>query len=244
MELKYDYSQLKIPQHIGIIMDGNGRWAKKQGKTRTFGHKKGANTLKEVTSMLDSIGVAEFTVYAFSTENWKRPKSEVDYLMGLLSDYLKESKKNAKKNDAVVRVIGDKSGLDPNIVRQIDELEETSKNNSGIKLNIALNYGGRDEIVRAVNKYFSDNKDSITEEKLSSYLDTKNSPDPELIIRSSGEQRISNFLLWQIAYSEFYFTQTLWPDFGEDDIFSALKFFSSKERRFGGIKWKKEYCQQ
>lgn len=236
MELKYDYSQLKIPQHIGIIMDGNGRWAKKQGKTRTFGHKKGANTLKEVTSMLDSIGVAEFTVYAFSTENWKRPKSEVDYLMGLLSDYLKESKKNAKKNDAVVRVIGDKSGLDPNIVRQIDELEETSKNNSGIKLNIALNYGGRDEIVRAVNKYFSDNKDSITEEKLSSYLDTKNSPDPELIIRSSGEQRISNFLLWQIAYSEFYFTQTLWPDFGEDDIFSALKFFSSKERRFGGIK--------
>ncbi len=236
MDLKYDYSDLKIPQHIGIIMDGNGRWANKLGKNRTFGHKKGANTLKEVTSMLDGIGVAEFTVYAFSTENWKRPKSEVDYLMGLLSDYLKESKKNAKKNNAVVRVVGDKSGLDPNIVKQIDELEETSKNNSGIKLNIALNYGGRDEIVRAVNKYFTANDAPITEEELSSFLDTKGSPDPELIIRSSGEQRISNFLLWQIAYSEFYFTQTLWPDFGEDDIYDALKFFTSKERRFGGLK--------
>ncbi len=236
MNLKYDYSDLKIPQHIGIIMDGNGRWANKLGKTRTFGHKKGANTLKEVTSMLEGIGVAEFTVYAFSTENWKRPKSEVDYLMGLLSDYLKESKKNAKKNNSIVRVIGDRSGLDPNIVRQIEELEESSKNNSGIKLNIALNYGGRDEIVRAVNKYFSENDEPISEESLSAYLDTKGSPEPELIIRSSGEQRISNFLLWQLAYSEFYFTQTLWPDFSEDDIYDSLKFFSSKERRFGGIK--------
>ncbi len=236
MELKYDYTNLNVPSHIGIIMDGNGRWAKKLGKSRTYGHKKGANTLKQTTYMLTDIGVKELTVYAFSTENWKRPKKEIDFLMTLLNQYLKDSIANAKRDNMIVRVIGDKTKLDANLVKKIDKLEEVSVFNTGIKLNIAINYGGRDEIVRAVNKYFKENDEPITEEKLSSYLDTKRSPDPELIIRTSGEQRTSNFLLWQSAYSEFYFTDTLWPDFDEDEIYKALEFYSSKDRRFGGIK--------
>lgn len=236
MKLKYDYDALNIPNHIGLIMDGNGRWAKKRGKKRTYGHRKGANTLKEVTSMLYHIGVKEVTVYAFSTENWKRPKEEVDYLMRLLNEYLKDSIKNAKKNNMVVEVIGDRTKLEPNLIEMIDKLEHSSKDFTGIKLNIAINYGGRDEIVRAVNAYFNENGDPITENDIDDYLDTKNSVDPELIIRTSGEQRTSNFLIWQSAYSELFFTETLWPDFSEDDIHEALLFYNSKDRRFGGIK--------
>ncbi len=236
MNLKYDYNELKIPNHIGIIMDGNGRWAKVRGKKRTFGHKKGANTLKEVTKLLYHIGVNELTVYAFSTENWKRPKDEVDYLMHLLNEYLKESIKTAKKNNMKVRVIGDRRALSGEIVSRINELENISKDFTGITLNIAVNYGGRDEIVRAVNEYFKENDELISEDSLSAYLDTNKSADPELIIRTSGEQRTSNFLIWQSAYSELYFTDTLWPDFSEDDVYEAISFYSARDRKFGGIK--------
>ncbi len=299
MKLKYNYKDLKLPEHIGIIMDGNGRWAKERGKKRTFGHKQGAKTLKETTKLLYEIGVGELTVYAFSTENWKRPKEEVDYLMSLLKRYLKESIKTAKENNMLVRIIGDRSVFETDTIRMIDELEQVSAEFTGMKLNIAVNYGGRDEIVRAVNRYFlgdntidkkitniaiidSDNtgekeintetvesynkskkidelvsadldflrkksyieetfidfldKEPITEDIISSLLDTKASLDPELIIRTSGEQRTSNFLIWQSAYSEFYFTKTLWPDFGEDDLYAAISFFNKTERRFGGVK--------
>ncbi len=236
MKLKYDYRDLNLPKHIGIIMDGNGRWAKARSKKRTFGHKQGAKTLKETTKLLYEIGVSELTVYAFSTENWKRPKDEVDFLMSLLKQYLKESIKTAKENNMLVRIIGDRSVFEADTIQMIDELEQVSSEFTGMKLNIAVNYGGRDEIVRAVNQHFSKVTEPITEELLSSLLDTKASPDPELIIRTSGEQRTSNFLLWQSAYSEFYFTDTLWPDFSEDDLYAAIKFFNKTERRFGGIK--------
>ncbi len=259
MNLKYNYKNLSLPEHIAIIMDGNGRWAKMRGKKRTFGHKEGAKTLKETTKLLYEIGVKELTVYAFSTENWKRPKDEVDYLMSLLKQYLKESIKTAKENNMLVRIIGDRSVFESDTIKMIDELEEVSAAFTGMKLNIAVNYGGRDEIVRAINAYISSEfnsgdfseKDSakvsnanalnhrikpITAEILADFLDTKDSPDPELIIRTSGEQRTSNFLLWQAAYSEFFFTETLWPDFSEDDIYEAITFFNKTERRFGGIK--------
>ena len=239
--MKKELDGYNIPKHIAIIMDGNGRWAKEKGKPRTFGHKKGSEALKKLCKEAPKIGVEYITVYAFSTENWKRPKEEVDFIMNLLRHYLNDSIKNAKKDNLVVRIIGDKKGLDEDIIEKINTLENDSKNNTGLKLQIAINYGSRDEIVRAVKNIAQDfknehiNIDDINEENINSYLDTKNIPDPELLIRTSGEVRISNYLLWQIAYSELYFTNKMWPDFTIDDMIKAIKYYNNKDRRFGGI---------
>lgn len=231
----------QIPKHIAIIMDGNGRWAKEKGKPRTFGHKQGSKTLEKLCKEAYNIGVEYITVYAFSTENWRRPKTEVDFLMGLLRQYLKSSIKNSKRDNIKVRVIGDREGLDKDIVNSINTLEKESENNTGLKLQIALNYGSRNEIIRAIKDIINDydnnimNIQNINEDIISTYLDTKNIPDPELLIRTSGEVRLSNFLLWQVAYSEFYFTEKHWPEFGVNDLIEAIIYYNNKERRFGGI---------
>lgn len=241
--MKQDFS-LKdciIPNHIAIIMDGNGRWAKEKGKKRTAGHKAGSNVLKKICKDAYDIGVKYVTVYAFSTENWQRPKEEVSFLLNLLRQYLKDSIKNSKKDNMRVRVLGDKSGLPIDIIKDIEELEKESKKHTGLNLQIALNYGGRNEIIRGVQKISADFKEEkvnineIDENLFSSYLDTKDLPDPDLMIRTSGEMRLSNFLLWQLAYSEFYFLDKYWPDFKKEDLINAIKNYNKKERRFGGL---------
>ncbi len=236
MSLIYNYDGLDLPAHIAFIMDGNGRWAKKRGKKRTAGHRSGADAMKSISRILADIGIPEMTVYAFSTENWSRPKSEVDFLMNLLSEYLKTSIKDAKKDNMRVTVIGDKKGLSSSIQKKIIALEESSRNNAGLKLNIAINYGSRDEIVRAVNKFMRENSRDITEQDITNYLDTTHAREVDLLVRSSGEQRLSNFLLWQLAYTELFFTPTLWPDMSEKDVYEAILFYGSHERRYGGIK--------
>lgn len=231
-----------IPRHIAFIMDGNGRWAKERGKKRTWGHKEGSNVLKKICRDAYQIGVQYVTVYAFSTENWQRPDEEVDFLMDLLRQYLKESIKTCKKDNMRVRVIGDKGGLPLDVQNTINELEIESSEYSGLNLQIALNYGGRDEILRAVKRMANDMNNNIAsinnvdEEKFSSYLDTKDIPDPDLMVRTSGEIRLSNFLLWQLAYSELYFTHKYWPDFKKEDLIEAILIYNKKERRFGGLK--------
>lgn len=230
-----------IPKHIAIIMDGNGRWAKEKGKKRTWGHREGSKVLQNICKDAYDLGVEYITVYAFSTENWQRPDEEVNFLMELLRQYLKDSIKNSKKDNMRVRVIGKKEGLPEDIINKINELENASMNYTGLKLQIALNYGGRDEILRAINQYVKDVKindnviDNIDEKSFSEYLDTKGIPDPELMIRTSGEIRLSNFLLWQLAYSEFYFTNKYWPDFNKNDLIEAIIDYNKKERRFGGL---------
>lgn len=231
-----------IPRHIAFIMDGNGRWAKERGKKRTWGHKEGSNVLKKICRDAYQIGVQYVTVYAFSTENWQRPDEEVDFLMDLLRQYLKESIKTCKKDNMRVRVIGDKGGLPLDVQNTINELEIESSEYSGLNLQIALNYGGRDEILRAVKRMANDINNNIAsinnidEEIFSSYLDTKDIPDPDLMVRTSGEIRLSNFLLWQLAYSELYFTHKYWPDFKKEDLIEAILIYNKKERRFGGLK--------
>ena len=234
--------QLPPPEHIAIIMDGNGRWAKKRGLPRTAGHAAGAETFRRIATYCRSIGVKYLTVYAFSTENWSRPKGEVDALMTLLRNYMKTCLNTAKKNRMKVRVIGDKTGLDPDIQTRIRELEEASKDNDGLNFTIAINYGSRDEIVRAV-RHISENvaagkldPTSVTEETISNYLDTAGIPDPDLLIRTSGELRLSNFLMWQLAYTEFYFTNTPWPDFTKEELAEAIEKYNSRDRRYGGVK--------
>ncbi|PKM95744.1 MAG: di-trans,poly-cis-decaprenylcistransferase [Firmicutes bacterium HGW-Firmicutes-1] len=230
-----------IPKHIAFIMDGNGRWAKERGKKRTWGHKEGSNVLKKICRDAYQLGVEYVTVYAFSTENWQRPEEEVDFLMDLLRQYLKESVKTCKKDNMRVRVIGNKEGLPLDVQDTIKELELESSGYTGLNLQIALNYGGRDEILRAIKNMSIDlnqNQLSINdldEERFSSYLDTKEIPDPDLMIRTSGEIRLSNFLLWQLAYSEFYFTQKYWPDFKKEDLVEAIQIYNKKERRYGGL---------
>ena len=226
-----------VPKHIAVILDGNGRWAKKRGMPRNFGHLKGAERVEEMCHVMADKGVEYFTVYAFSTENWSRPADEVSALMKLLKDYLKKSIKMATENDLCVRVIGDKSGLSAELQESIRQLEEVSKDNKKLKFTIALNYGGRDEIVRAVKK-LSDSgvaPGDINAALIEENLDTWPYPDPDLLIRTSGEQRISNFLLWQCAYSEFYFTDTAWPDFDEKELDKALEAYAARNRRFGGV---------
>jgi len=230
----------RIPKHIAIIMDGNGRWAAQRGLVKKAGHKAGADTLEKISRSAMNIGVKHLTVYAFSTENWKRSEEEVNGIMDLLRSYLKEHIKRAQKDNVKVDVIGDKTRLDEDIQQQIEHLEEITKHKTGLNLHIALNYGGRDEIVRGIKKLTSDVKNGIIEienidEKLfPSYLDTKEIPDPELLIRTSGEERISNFLLWQIAYSEMSFSDKLWPDYEEEDLIEAIYSYQNRERRFGG----------
>lgn len=241
MGTKLSLEGYTIPKHIAIIMDGNGRWAKERGKKRTWGHKEGSKVLQNICRDANDLGVEYVTVYAFSTENWQRPQEEVDFLMDLLRQYLKDSIKNSKKDNMRVRVIGNKEGLPADVLNRIDELETASKNYTGLQLQIALNYGGRNEILRAVKNFTQDvaahkiNIDMLDEKLFSGYLDTKEIPDPDLMIRTSGEIRLSNFLLWQLAYSEFYFTNKYWPDFKKEDLIEAIISYNKKERRFGGL---------
>lgn len=232
---------LNIPGHVAVILDGNGRWAKKRHMPRTYGHKVGSQVVEDMLSVVDDLGVKYFTVYAFSTENWKRSTEEVSTLMGILRTYLKDCVKKSMKNNVRCRVIGRREELSDDIVDSIINLEEKTKNNTGLNFTIAINYGGRDEITRAVRKIAAKVKageiscDDITEETISGHLDTWELPDPDLLIRSSGEQRLSNYLPWQLAYSEFYFTDTLWPDFNREEMIKAFEWYNKRERRFGGV---------
>ncbi len=235
-------SELKIPNHVAIILDGNGRWAKAKGMPRNYGHVQGAKTVEIICEEAYKMGIQYLTVYAFSTENWNRPKDEVDALMKLLRNYMKTCLKTAAKNRMCVRVIGDKSKLDEDIRTRIEELEEATKDNDGLHFQIAINYGGRDELVRAVKKIADKTAvgelkvEDISEEVISDTLDTKGIPEPDLLIRTCNEQRISNFLLWQLAYTEFYFTPVPWPDFSKEELEKAVEAYNHRDRRYGLIK--------
>ena len=233
---------LVIPRHVAVIMDGNGRWAKAKGLPRKMGHVQGGKNVEDLLYVCDDLGIKYFTVYAFSTENWKRSEDEVAALMTLLRSYLSSGFKKAAKNNVRIRIIGDRTRLAPDIQKLIEDLEEDSKNNTGLQFQIAINYGGRDEIVRMMRKTAEDvksgnvNPEDINEEFISNNLDTKDIPDPDLLIRTSGEQRLSNFLLWQIAYSEFYIADCHWPDFNKDELIKAIEEYNKRDRRFGNAK--------
>ncbi len=233
---------MKIPNHVAIILDGNGRWAKKRGMPRNYGHVQGAKTVETICEEAYRMGIQYLTVYAFSTENWNRPRDEVDALMGLLRNYMKTCLKTAAKNNMCVRIIGEKSRLDEDIRRRMEELERATINNTGLHFQIAINYGGRDEIVRAVRRLAAEAADGslraeeITEETISDALDTRGLPEPDLLIRTCGEQRISNFLLWQLAYTEFYFTPVAWPDFSREELEKAVEAYNKRDRRYGLVK--------
>jgi undecaprenyl diphosphate synthase len=228
----------KMPRHIAIILDGNGRYAEKYGLLRQQGHKAGADNVEKVGDLLIARGIPYLTVYAFSTENWKRSSEEVSYLMALLKRYLTKNKIDALRKGIRIRVIGDLSRLSEDLQQLIREMEEDTKEMKNLNLTIALNYGGRDELVRAFQKMSKDglSGDQIKEDTISAYLDTSDIPDPDLLIRTSGEERISNFLLWQIAYSELYFTDCYWPEFDEKELNKAIESFGKRQRRFGGRK--------
>lgn len=233
---------MNVPQHVAIILDGNGRWAKSKGMPRNYGHAQGSKNVERICEEAWRMGIKYLTVYAFSTENWNRPQSEVNALMTLLRNYMKTCLKTAEKNDMKIRVIGDLAPLDEDIKSRIHELVESSKNNNGLNFTIALNYGSRDEMVRAARRMATDcangkiNAEEIDERTFTSYLDTCELPDPDLLIRTSGEQRLSNYLLWQLAYSEFYFTDVLWPDFTKEELVRAIEQYNSRDRRYGGVK--------
>lgn len=233
---------MKIPNHVAIILDGNGRWAKSKGMPRNYGHVQGAKTVEVICEEAYRMGIQYLTVYAFSTENWNRPAEEVNALMGLLRNYMKTCLKTAAKNNMCVRVIGDKTRLDEDIRKRMEQLEEATQHNTGLHFQIAINYGGRDEIVRAV-RHLADEvakgeltADDITESKISSALDTHDLPEPDLLIRTCNEQRISNFLLWQLAYTELYFTPTAWPDFSKEELEKAIEAYNRRDRRYGLVR--------
>lgn len=231
----------KVPEHVAIILDGNGRWAKSKGMPRNYGHTAGAKNVETVCQAAGELGIKYLTLYAFSTENWNRPKAEVDALMKLLENYLNNCIKTAEKNNLRVRVLGDTSGLDVKFQESIRNLEEASAKNTGLNLSIAINYGSRDEMLRAMKKIARKCKDGelepeeIDEKLFAEHLDTKGLPDPDLLIRTSGEQRLSNYLLWQLAYSEFYFTDIPWPDFHKKDLERAIEAYNKRDRRFGAL---------
>lgn len=233
---------MNIPKHVAIILDGNGRWAKAKGMPRNYGHVQGAKTVEVICEEAYKMGIQYLTVYAFSTENWNRPQDEVDALMKLLRNYMKTCLKTAAKNNMCVRVLGDKTRLDEDIRTRIAELEEATKDNTGLHFQIALNYGGRDEMVRAIKKLTEDvengslKPEDITEELVSDTLDTKGLPEPDLLIRTCNEQRISNFLLWQLAYTEFYFTPVAWPDFSKEELEKAIEAYNHRDRKYGLVK--------
>ncbi len=233
---------MKIPNHVAIILDGNGRWAKRRGMPRNYGHVQGAKTVEVICEEAYRMGIQYLTVYAFSTENWSRPRDEVDALMGLLRNYMKTCLKTAAKNNMCVRIIGDKTRLDEDIRKRMDQLEEATKDNTGLHFQIAINYGGRDEIVRAVRTLAQEAVngqlfvEDITEERLSGALDTVGLPEPDLLIRTCNEQRISNFLLWQLAYTELYFTPVAWPDFSREELEKAIIAYNKRDRRYGLVK--------
>lgn len=232
---------MKVPQHVAIILDGNGRWAKAKGMPRNYGHAQGSKNVERICEEAWRMGIKYLTVYAFSTENWNRPKDEVDALMKLLRNYMKTCLKTAAKNDMKVRVIGDIEPLDEDIKKRISELEAATVDNGGLNFTIALNYGSRDEMTRAAKRMAQDcvagklDPEMIDESVFESYLDTHSIPDPDLMIRTSGEQRLSNYLLWQLAYSEFYFTDVPWPDFTKDELVKAVEEYNHRHRRFGRV---------
>ena len=232
---------MKIPNHVAIILDGNERWAKSKGMPRNYGHTVGAKNVETVCRAADELGIKYLTLYAFSTENWNRPQNEVNALMKLLEGYLKNCIKTADKNNMRVRVIGEITRLSNAFQQRIHELETASASNTGLNLTIAINYGSRDEILRAVRHMVEDAREGkletkdIDENVFSSYLDTRELPDPDLLIRTSGEQRLSNYLLWQLAYSEFYFTDVPWPDFHKKELELAIEAYNKRDRRFGGL---------
>ena len=233
---------MKIPNHVAIILDGNGRWAKSKGMPRNYGHVQGAKTVEVICEEAYRMGIQYLTVYAFSTENWNRPRDEVDALMGLLRNYMKTCLKTAAKNNMCVRILGEKSRLDDDIRNRMTQLEEATKANTGLHFQIAINYGGRDEIVRAVRRLAGNAADGslraedITEDMISEALDTHGIPEPDLLIRTCGEQRISNFLLWQLAYTEFYFTPVAWPDFSKEELEKAVEAYNKRDRRYGLVR--------
>ncbi len=231
--------QANLPEHIAIIMDGNRRWAKERGKPASFGHKEGAKTLEKIVRYANKIGIKYITVYAFSTENWKRTQEEVSALMTLFQNYLDDYSKRADSENIKVNIIGSKNGLSEKMKNSIEKCMDRTKDNTGITFNIALNYGGRDEIINAVKNLSVELKDGkvsiedIDENLFSKYLYTKNQPDPDLLIRTSGEMRLSNFLPWQLAYTEFLFVEKNWPDFNEEDLNDAIELYKSRNRKFG-----------
>lgn len=232
---------MNVPEHVAIILDGNGRWAKAHGMPRNYGHIQGAKAVEDICEDAWNLGVKYLTVYAFSTENWSRPRDEVDALMKLLRNYMKNCLQRASKNNMCVRVIGEKSRLDDDIRESIERLEEGTKNNTGLHFTIAINYGSRDEITRAVRKIADKVKEGvvapsdITEEMIASNLDTAGLPDPDLLIRTCNEKRISNFLLWQISYSEIYVTDIAWPDFNKKALEKAIEEYAGRTRKFGNV---------
>lgn len=242
MKNNMSLNELKIPNHVAIILDGNGRWAKKRLMPRNYGHLQGAKTVEKICEDAYNIGIKYLTVYAFSTENWNRSDDEVEALMKLLRNYLKDCIKRTNNNNMKVRVIGERKRLSEDIVKKIEELEESSKNNTGLNFTIAINYGSRDEIKRAVKNIAKDvengniSSEDISENLIENYLDTSGIPAPDLLIRTSGEERLSNFLLWQLAYSEFYFTDVLWPDFDKKELMNAIESYNKRDRRFGKVK--------
>lgn len=231
-----------IPQHVAIILDGNGRWAKSKGMPRNYGHVKGAKNLEVICRDAYNMGIKYLTVYLFSTENWKRSAEEVSALMSLFRSYTKTCIKTARDNNMKVRVLGDPSALEEDLQESLRNLVETSKENTGLNFQIAINYGSRDEIVRGIRKLARDFKEEkiteeeITEELFAGYLDTAGIPDPDLLIRTSGELRLSNYLMWQLAYTEFYFTEVPWPAFNKEELKKAIEKYNSRERRYGGVK--------
>lgn len=233
---------MNVPNHIAIILDGNGRWAKKKGMPRSYGHVKGCANLETICDDMKELGVKYLTVYAFSTENWKRSREEVEGLMKLFRNYLKKCIKIAEKNKMRVRVIGDITAFDKDIQERIAYLEEFSKKYDDLHFQIALNYGSRDEIARGMRRLAQDaaegkiKPEDVDEEMVESYLDTAGIPDPDLMIRTSGELRLSNFLLWQLAYTEFYFTDVAWPDFNREELICAIEKYNARDRRYGGVK--------
>ena len=233
---------MNVPNHIAIILDGNGRWAKAKGMPRGYGHVKGCANLEQVCYDIKDLGVKYLTVYAFSTENWKRSKNEVDGLMKLFRRYLKKCIKISQDNKMKIKIIGDISAFAPDIQESIRKLEEFSKDYDELYFQIAMNYGSRDEITRGMKKMAQDVADGklspeeVTEERISGYLDTAGVPDPDLLIRTSGEQRLSNFLMWQMAYTEFYFTDVAWPDFHKAELIQAIEKYNQRDRRYGGVK--------
>lgn len=232
---------MNVPQHIAIILDGNGRWAKAKGMPRNYGHAQGSKNVEKICEEAWRMGIKYLTVYAFSTENWTRPENEVAALMKLLRNYMKTCLKTAAKNDMKIRVIGDIEPLDDDIKSRIRELEAATTDNGGLNFTIALNYGSRDELTRAAQKMAKDcaegkiKAEEIDESVFETYLDTHGIPDPDMMIRTSGEQRLSNYLLWQLAYSEFYFTDVPWPDFTKEELVKAIEEYNHRHRRFGKV---------
>ena len=233
---------MKVPNHVAIILDGNGRWAKAKGMPRTYGHVKGCANLETICDDVKDLGIKYLTVYAFSTENWKRSREEVDGLMKLFRSYLKKCIKISRDNKMKIKIIGDISAFAPDIQESIHKLEEFSKDYDELYFQIAMNYGSRDEITRGMKKMAQDvadgklSPDEVTESRIESYLDTAGVPDPDLLIRTSGEQRLSNFLMWQLAYTEFYFTDVAWPDFHKPELIQAIEKYNQRDRRYGGVK--------